>query len=87
MIYPIIILVVIVVVVVLMMMVLIPSMAQIYGDFGAELPLITRMLMSMSAFFISYWWAILVVLAVLIIGGKYYLGSPKGKRNWDKLVF
>jgi len=86
MIYPIIILVVIVVVVVLMMMVLIPSMAQIYGDFGAELPLVTRMLMSMSAFFISYWWAILVVLAVLIIGGKYYLDSTKGKRSWDKLV-
>jgi type IV pilus assembly protein PilC len=86
MIYPIIILVVIVVVVVLMMMVLIPSMAQIYGDFGAELPLVTRMLMSMSSFFISYWWAILVVLAVLIIGGKYYLDSPKGKRSWDKLV-
>jgi type IV pilus assembly protein PilC len=86
MIYPIIILVVIVVVVVLMMMVLIPSMAQIYGDFGAELPLVTRMLMSMSSFFIGYWWAILVVIAVLVIGGKYYLDSPKGKRSWDKLV-
>jgi len=86
MIYPIIILVVIVVVVVLMMMVLIPSMATIYGDFGAELPLVTRILMSMSSFFINYWWAILVVLAILIIGGKYYLDSAKGKRNWDKLV-
>lgn len=86
MIYPIIILVVIAVVVVLMMMVLIPSMAQIYGDFGAELPLVTRILMSMSSFFISYWWAILVVIAVVVIGGKYYLDSPKGKRNWDKLV-
>ncbi len=86
MIYPIIILVVIVVVIVLMMMVLIPSMAQIYGDFGAELPLVTRMLMSMSDFFLGYWWAVLVVLAVLIIGGKYYLDSTKGKRSWDKLV-
>jgi type IV pilus assembly protein PilC len=86
MIYPIIILVVIVVVVILMMVVLVPSMATIYGDFGAELPLVTRILMDMSSFFLSYWWAILVVISVLIIGGKYYLGSAKGKRNWDKLV-
>ncbi|HAM37740.1 MAG: Type 4 fimbrial assembly protein PilC [candidate division WS6 bacterium GW2011_GWC1_36_11] len=86
MIYPIIILVVIVVVVVLMMMVLIPSMATIYSDFGAELPWVTRVLMSMSDFFLNFWWAVLVVLAILIIGGKYYLDSAKGKRNWDKLV-
>jgi type II secretory pathway component PulF len=43
--------------------VLIPSMADIYGDFGAELPWITRTLMNMSSFFLSYWWAILVVIA------------------------
>lgn len=86
MIYPAIILIVIVVVIVLMMVVLVPSMASIYGDFGADLPTVTKILMSMSSFFIKYWWAILVVLAVLVVGGKYYLDSEKGKRNWDKLV-
>ncbi len=86
MIYPTIILVVIVAVVVLMMMVLVPSMATIYGDFDAELPTVTKILMSMSDFFIHYWWAILVVLAVLIIGGKFYLDSDKGKRSFDKIV-
>lgn len=86
MIYPTIILVVIVAVVVLMMMVLVPSMATIYGDFDAELPTVTKILMSMSDFFIHYWWAILVVLAVLIIGGKFYLDSDKGKRSFDKLT-
>jgi len=86
MIYPIIILVIIVVVMVLMMLVLVPSMAQIYGDFGAELPLVTRILMGMSDFFIKYWWAILVVLAVVFIGMKYYLDTAKGKRNFDKIT-
>ena len=86
MIYPIIILVIIIVVMVLMMLVLVPSMAQIYGDFGAELPLVTRILMGMSDFFIKYWWAILVVLAVVFIGMKYYLDTAKGKRNFDKIT-
>ncbi len=86
MIYPIIILVVIVAVVVLMMIVLIPSMATIYSDFDAELPTVTKVLMSMSDFFVHYWWAVLVVLAILIIGGKFYLDSDKGKRSFDKIV-
>lgn len=86
MIYPAIILLIIIAVVILMMFVLVPSMATIYGDFNAELPWATRFLMSMSDFFIKFWWAILVVLAVLIIGGKYYLDTKKGKRNFDKLV-
>lgn len=86
MIYPTIILVVIVAVIVLMMMVLIPSMATIYGDFDAELPTVTKILMNISDFFVNYWWAILVVLAVLIIGGKFYLDSDKGKRSFDKII-
>lgn len=86
MIYPIIILVIIVVVMVLMMLVLVPSMASIYSDFGAELPFATRLLMDMSTFFTKFWWAILVVLAVVFIGMKYYLDTAKGKRNFDKIV-
>ncbi len=86
MIYPAIILLVIVAVVILMMFVLVPSMASIYADFNAELPFATKLLMNISDFFINYWWAMLVVIAVLVIGGKYYLGSHKGKRTFDKLV-
>lgn len=86
MIYPAIILLVIVAVIIMMMFVLVPSMASMYSDFNAELPATTRFLMSMSSFFINYWWAMLVTLAVLIIGGKYYLDSPKGKRTFDKIT-
>jgi type IV pilus assembly protein PilC len=86
MIYPAIILVIIVVVILLMMFVLVPAMADIYDDFDAELPFITRFLMSMSDFFINYWWALVVGGLVLFIGGKFYLDSPGGKRTFDKLV-
>jgi type IV pilus assembly protein PilC len=85
-IYPAIILLVIVGVVLLMMFILVPAMADIYSDFDAELPFATTLLMNMSDFFINYWWGILTVLLVLIIGVKYYLDTPKGKRTFDKLV-
>jgi type IV pilus assembly protein PilC len=86
MIYPAIILVIIVAVIVLMMFVLVPAMADIYEDFDAELPFITRFLMSMSEFFINYWWALIVGGLVIFIGGKFYLDSPGGKRTFDKIV-
>ncbi len=86
MIYPAIILVIIIVVILLMMFVLVPAMADIYDDFDAELPFITRFLMSMSDFFINYWWALVVGGLVIFIGGKFYLDSPGGKRTFDKLV-
>lgn len=86
MIYPAIILVIIIAVIVLMMFVLVPSMATIYGDFNAELPWATKFLMNLSDFFIKYWWAILVVLAVLVIGIKAFLDTKKGKRTFDKIV-
>jgi type IV pilus assembly protein PilC len=86
MIYPSIILLVIIGVVILMMFVLVPSMAEIYQDFDAELPFATRFLMDMSNFFLNYWWVVLSVLAVLVVGFKSYIDTPKGKRNFDKLI-
>ncbi|MGI5897997.1 MAG: type II secretion system F family protein [Candidatus Dojkabacteria bacterium] len=86
MIYPAIILVVIIGVILMMMFVLVPSMAEIYQDFDAELPWVTRFLMALSTFFIDYWWAILIVIVSVGLGLRYYLGTESGKNNFDKLV-
>ena len=84
--YPSILLVVIVAVVLLMMFVLVPSMKDIYGEFGAELPWITQFLIDMSSFFVKFWWALLIVVLSFVIGYKLWIDSPKGKRNRDKIL-
>lgn len=86
MIYPVIILLVIVGVVLLMMFVLIPAMADIYGEFGAELPAITRIMISMSNFFINYWWVVLMFVSLIIIVYKSYSESPNGKKSIHKFL-
>jgi type IV pilus assembly protein PilC len=86
MIYPAIILIIIVAVVVIMMLVLVPSMTEIYGEFGAELPWATQFLISASDFLLAYWWVILTFLIVLVVGGKMFLDTPKGKNIWDKII-
>jgi type IV pilus assembly protein PilC len=85
-IYPAIILLVIVAVIVLLMFVLVPAMSDIYSEFEAELPWTTTFLINMSDLLTSYWWAALVLLAVLVIGGKAYFDTDKGKRVADKIV-
>lgn len=84
--YPMILLVVIVVVMLLMMFVLVPSMSDIYGEFGAELPAITKFLMGMSDFTVNYWWVMLVAILALVIGYKVWVDTPKGKRSRDKIL-
>lgn len=84
-IYPVIILLVILLVILLMMFVLIPAMAEIYGEFGAELPFVTRLLIDMSNFLVSYWWILIIVIAVIIISYKYYYDSPNGKKFIHKI--
>lgn len=85
-IYPAIILLVIVAVILLLMFVLVPAMSEIYAEFDAELPWTTTLLIDMSDFVTQYWWVILLVLAILVIGGKAYFDTEKGKRVLDKIL-
>ncbi len=86
MIYPAIILVIIVAVVVVMMVVLVPSMTEVYSEFGAELPWATQFLISMSDFVIKSWWILLTVILVFAVGIKMFLNTERGKNVWDKIV-
>ncbi len=83
MIYPIIITIVIVIVVALVMLFMIPSVADIYNEFGGELPPVTKILIKMSDFTRDYWWVVLIGIAGLVTGVKYYIESPTGKRVFD----
>ncbi len=64
-----------------MMLVLVPAMSDIYGEFGGELPTITRVMVAMSDFFINYWWAIVIVLLGLLSGYKVWVDTPKKERE------
>lgn len=85
-IYPVIIMVVVVAVVILLMVVLVPAMKDIYESSGAELPGPTQMLMSLSTFFINYWWLIIIVLGLIFVGIKLYRDTDNGKRFFAKLA-
>ena len=85
MIYPVFVFVGLGVVGVVMMMFVVPKLTSIFTETGAALPLPTRILVGTSDFLSAYWWLLLVILAGLVVGLKFYIKAPAGKRQFDFL--
>jgi MSHA biogenesis protein MshG len=62
----------------------IPAFARIYQGFKTELPAITKILIALSNFMVTWWPAILVGLVAAIVGARVYVNSPAGRLAWDR---
>ena len=63
----------------------IPRFALIFKDVGQALPWITRLVLDFSQALTQYGWVLLLVLLGSVAGGLFYLRSPEGKAEWDRL--
>ena len=75
------------IVVTVIMIFVIPAFKEVFTSFGADLPAPTLLVMSISEFFVDYWWLIFGVLG----GGFYFFmqawkRSPKMQRVMDRLL-
>jgi MSHA biogenesis protein MshG len=83
--YPTIVLVAIGIAIFILMTYVIPVFARVFEKFDAELPLMTRILISVSNFFATYWWAILIAVAAGVIGFRYWRQTEAGELRWDRI--
>jgi type IV pilus assembly protein PilC len=74
--YPISVLVVAFIVVTVIMLKVVPAFKDVFSSFGAELPAPTLIVIAMSEFFVSYWWALFG-----FIGGGLYFFFEAWKRS------
>lgn len=86
MIYPIIILIGMVVVIFIMMTVVIPKLTELYRDFGVSLPASTQLLMNLSAFFVRFWWLMILVIGALAVAFHKWRKTPIGELALDNLM-
>ncbi len=84
--YPVIIVVIMIVVVIMLLVLLVPVMSEIYGDFNAELPAVTVLLMDISDFLLNFWWLVLIVFGIVLTGFKLYIDTPGGKRVFHMFI-
>lgn len=83
MVYPGIILVVIIAVLAFMMIMVVPQVRGLYEDMGKELPGLTKFLVGMTDFFGMYWWALLIVLGVLVFAFINFRKTDTGRNFFD----
>lgn len=84
--YPIFVIVIAIVVVIVLMVKVVPTFTSIFDELGAELPLMTRMLIAISNFFAKFWWVIAIVLILGVVGYKLYGRTDSGKIKLAKLA-
>ncbi len=65
----------------------IPTFAKVYAGFHAELPIMTKILISFSGFMVNYWMLMLAMLIGAATGFRLYINTPDGRYNWDRYKF
>ncbi|MBU8870066.1 MAG: type II secretion system F family protein [Gemmatimonadales bacterium] len=69
-----------------MLMFVIPVFAKMFSDFGGTLPTPTRIVMNLSIFLRSYWWALGAGSAAATFLYKRFRATDKGEMITDKLA-
>ena len=86
-IYPVIVVAGMVIVGFVMMVFVIPRLTSLYVDFGATLPLPTRILMGVSNFVIHFWFMVLALVGIGLYVLNLYKATAAGRRKIDALIF
>ena len=81
--YPAAVLVVAFVITAILMIFVIPQFAALFTSFGADLPAMTRFVMTLSDYFVQYWWAIFGGLGLAVAG---FLQAKKRSRPFRDLL-
>ena len=84
--YPIMVSIVAVIVVILMVTYILPSFTTLYTAFGAEQPLLVRLLINVTDWFSVYGLYVILGFIALIIAGVLYVRTANGKYHWDRIV-
>ena len=62
----------------------IPAFAEMFSKFGADLPIVTKILIGTSNVFINYWPYLIVGTIVAVGGIVYYVNTEQGELQWGQ---
>lgn len=62
----------------------IPAFAKVFDNLHAELPLMTRLLLGGSNFFLDAWPAMLAALVLAVLAWRRAVATPRGRLWWDR---
>jgi len=83
--YPSFVVVAMVAAVVIVNIFVIPAFAKVFQGFGAELPLMTRVLLNFSNFMVAWWWLMLGGAGAAVFTFNSWTATIAGRLAWDRL--
>lgn len=70
----------------IMMAFVVPKLTSMYTDFGAQLPLPTKILIGVSSIFANFWYVVIGGVILFIYMFRTWKKTPQGARAWDTLL-
>ncbi len=86
MVYPVILMLVAVGVISMLMIFVVPQLVGLFARTKAELPALTKALISASYFFSHYLWITAIIFVAIVVGVRRLLRDPGRKRMWHRLL-
>ena len=83
--YPVIVLIAVAIALAIITVFVIPNFAPIFRQLGDDIPLPTKIIMGTSNFVINYWMFIIGAVIGAWGAAVYYIRTPVGRLNWDRL--
>jgi type IV pilus assembly protein PilC len=83
--YPTFVLSALLVVGILMFKFVLPKLIGVLKEQGGELPIVSKIIISATDFFEVYWWMVLLLIALLVLGTRYYINTTAGQAQFDRL--
>ncbi|SFU89301.1 type II secretion system F family protein [Alicyclobacillus macrosporangiidus] len=84
--YPIIVSILAVIVTVFMMVKIVPTFVSLFASFNATLPLPTRIVIGVSNVFTHFWWELLILLVLLMVGYKWLMRQSRPRYIRDTIL-
>ncbi len=83
MVYPILLTVVCVGIVALLLGYVVPEVVRVFEAGDRELPILTQILIMLSDFIREWWWAIILVTVLAVVGFRRWVKEPAARRRFD----
>jgi MSHA biogenesis protein MshG len=82
--YPMFVMLAMIAAVIIVNIMVIPAFAKVFSGYGAQLPLMTRLLLGSSSFTLNYWPYLLAGVAALVFGFRAWVRTSSGRYAWDR---
>jgi len=83
MVYPTILITVSILVSVFLLVLVLPNFVSMFVDFGVPLPLLTQTLLNVGDFFSNYWYVVLIIIGIVVVGFQRFLNTAEGRLKFD----